>query len=148
MKRRSNIKNLAAALLVVAKEIDAVDEVQRSIKLVIELLNKDAQTIQEWAKEPRLDYGYSELVGNGELEDRVVTEVPDIKVFNKVSEPTTLIPCVQSMLNKGPQQGNRHVTAMRIVSHFKRHGIPSHYAKVSMLHWNNKSMNENKIIIL
>ena len=38
MKRRSNIKNLAAALLVVAKEIDAVDEVQRSIKLVLELL--------------------------------------------------------------------------------------------------------------
>ena len=43
MKRRSNIKNLAASLLVVAKEIDAVDEVQRSIKLVIELLKKDAQ---------------------------------------------------------------------------------------------------------
>ena len=43
MKRRSNIKNLAAALLVVAKEIDAVDEVQRSIKLVLELLKKDAQ---------------------------------------------------------------------------------------------------------
>ena len=43
MKRRSNIKNLATALLVVAKEIDAVDEVQRSIKLVLELLKKDAQ---------------------------------------------------------------------------------------------------------
>ena len=43
MKRRSNIKNLAAALLVVAKEIDAVDEVQRSIKLVLELFKKDAQ---------------------------------------------------------------------------------------------------------
>ena len=43
MKRRSNIKNLAASLLVVAKEIDAVDEVQRSIKLVLELLKKDAQ---------------------------------------------------------------------------------------------------------
>lgn len=43
MKRRSNIKNLAAAILVVAKEIDAVDEVQRSIKLVLELLKKDAQ---------------------------------------------------------------------------------------------------------
>ena len=43
MKRRSNIKNLAAALLVVAKDIDAVDEVQRSIKLVLELLKKDAQ---------------------------------------------------------------------------------------------------------
>ena len=43
MKRRSNIKNLAAALLVVAKEIDAVDEVQTSIKLVLKLLKKDAQ---------------------------------------------------------------------------------------------------------
>ena len=43
MKRRSNSKNMAAALLVVARKIDAVDEVQRSIKLVSELLKKDAQ---------------------------------------------------------------------------------------------------------
>tara|TARA_Y100000310_G_scaffold59339_1_gene54697 strand:+ start:336 stop:872 length:537 start_codon:yes stop_codon:yes gene_type:complete len=43
MKRRSNTKNMAAALLVVARKIDAVDEVQRSIKLVSELLKKDAQ---------------------------------------------------------------------------------------------------------
>jgi F-type H+-transporting ATPase subunit delta len=43
MKHRSNSKNMAAALLVVARKIDAVDEVQRSIKLVLELLKKDAQ---------------------------------------------------------------------------------------------------------
>ena len=43
MKRKSNSKNMAAALLVVARKIDAVDEVQRSIKLVLELLKKDAQ---------------------------------------------------------------------------------------------------------
>ena len=43
MKRRSNSKNMAAALLVVARKIDAVDEVQRSIKLLLELLKKDAQ---------------------------------------------------------------------------------------------------------
>ena len=43
MKRRSNTKNMAAALLVVARKIDAVDEVQRSIKLVLELLKKDAR---------------------------------------------------------------------------------------------------------
>ncbi len=43
MKRRSNTKNMAAALLIVARKIDAVDEVQRSIKLVLELLKKDAQ---------------------------------------------------------------------------------------------------------
>jgi len=34
---------MAAALLVVARKIDVVDEVQRSIKLVLELLKKDAQ---------------------------------------------------------------------------------------------------------
>jgi F-type H+-transporting ATPase subunit delta len=43
MKRKSNSKNMAAALLVVARKIDAVDEVQRSIKLVLELLKKDAR---------------------------------------------------------------------------------------------------------
>ena len=43
MKRRSNTKNMAAALLIVARKIDAVDEVQRSIKLVLKLLKKDAQ---------------------------------------------------------------------------------------------------------
>ncbi len=43
MKRRSNSKNMAAALLVVARKLDAVDEVQRSIKLVLQLLKKDAQ---------------------------------------------------------------------------------------------------------
>ena len=110
-----------------------------------EVFELNPADIFELAKEQRLDYAYYALEGNGELEDRVVTEVPSIKVFNKVSEPTTLIPCVQSMLNKGPQEGNRHLTAMRIASHFKRHGIPSHYAKVSMLHWNNNSMNDNSI---
>ena len=110
-----------------------------------EVMNLNPKEIFELAKTQRLDFKYHELKGNAELESKVMHEVPDIKVFNKVSEPTTLIPCVQSMLNKGPNEGNRHVTAMRIISHFKRHGIPSHYCKVSMLHWNNKSMNETSI---
>ena len=110
-----------------------------------EVFSLNPNDIFNLAKEQRFEYVYYELEANGELEDRVVTEVPDIRAFNKVSEPTTLIPCVQSMLNKGPQEGNRHITAMRIASHFKRHGIPSHYAKLSMLYWNNKSMNETSI---
>jgi len=48
MKRRSNSKNMAAALLVVARKIDAVDEVQRSIKLVLELLKKDQSEISNY----------------------------------------------------------------------------------------------------
>jgi len=110
-----------------------------------ETFSLNPSQIFELAKEQRFDFKYHDLEANSELEDRVITEVPDIRVFNKISEPTTLIPCVQSMLNKGPQQGKRHITAMRIASHFKRHGIPSHYAKLSMLYWNNKSMNETSV---
>ena len=111
-----------------------------------EVMNKDPEEIFELAKNSRLNYSYSPLKGNGEFEDKIVNEVPDVQVFNKISEPNKIIPCVQSMLNQGAKEGSRHITAMRIISHFKRHGIPSHYAKVCMLHWNNKSMPEQQIM--
>ena len=107
-----------------------------------EVMNKDPKDIFELAKTARLDFKYHSLVANGEFEDKIVKEVPDVRVFNKISEPNKIIPCVQSMLNQGAREGSRHITAMRVISHFKRHGIPSHYAKVMMLHWNNKSMPE------
>ena len=111
-----------------------------------EVMNKDVDEILEMAKTNRIDFKYHTLKGDGELEHTIITDVPDVQVFNKISEPNKIVPCVQSMLKQGAKQGARHVTAMRIISHFKRHGIPSHYAKVCMLHWNNKSMNENQIM--
>ena len=111
-----------------------------------EVINKNPEEIFELAKNPRFDYNYNQLIGNGEFEDKIVNEVPDVQVFNKISEPNKIIPCVQSMLNQGAREGSRHITAMRIISHFKRHGIPSHYAKVCMLHWNSKSMPEQQIM--
>ena len=92
-----------------------------------EVMNKEPEEILELAKGPRLDFKYHLLTGDGELESKVITEVPDIRVFNKISEPNKIIPCVQSMLNNGAKEGTRHVTALSIFSHFKRHGIPSHY---------------------
>ena len=111
-----------------------------------EVMNLEVSQILEMAKSNRMNFKYHDLVGDGELEESIITDIPDVQVFNKISEPNKIVPCVQSMLKKGATEGNRHVTAMRIISHFKRHGIPSHYAKVCMLHWNNKSMNENKIM--
>tara|TARA_R110002051_G_scaffold325708_1_gene430377 strand:- start:4310 stop:6067 length:1758 start_codon:yes stop_codon:yes gene_type:complete len=110
-----------------------------------EVMNKDAHEILELAKTNRSDFKYHTLEANGELKHTIIKDIPDVQVFNKVSEPNRMVPCVQSMLKQGAVSGSRHVTAMRIVSHFKRHGIPSYYAKVSMLHWNNKSMNEKEI---
>ena len=111
-----------------------------------EVMNLDAPDILKMAKNNRLDFNYHELKGDGQLKETVITDVPDVQIFDKISEPNKIVPCVQSMLKQGAVQGKRHVTAMRIISHFKRHGIPSHYAKICLLHWNNKSMNEKKIM--
>ena len=111
-----------------------------------EIMHKDCKVIQEMAKEPRLDFAYSELVGNGELEDRIANRAPRMTQIRKVVEPRDVIPCVQEMLTNGPQEGTRNQTLIRIASHFYRHGIPSEYAKTAILHWNNNSLNENSVI--
>ena len=113
---------------------------------ISEVYNLKAEEIINLSKTPRLDYKYNELIGEGELEEHIVTSIPDVKQFNKVSEPNRMVPCVQTMLNQGPKEGERHKTLLRIASHFKRHGIPSEYAKASAIHWNNNSMQENKVI--
>ena len=66
--------------------------------------------------------------------------------MKSVVEPKNNVPCVQDMLMKGPREGGRAKTALRIASHFRRHGIPSDFAKLSLLHSNNKSLNDKKII--
>lgn len=104
------------------------------------------EAIQTLAKGQRLDYPYTELLSDGELEDRVIKNAPRIKQFKAVAEPINMVPCVQKMLTAGPNEGNRNNTIMRIASHFRRHGIPSEYAKVSLLHWNNNSLNEEIVI--
>ena len=102
--------------------------------------------ITELAKKPRIGYPYQERVGAGEIEPYIVTEVPRIREAKKVAEPLDIVPCVQKMLQIGPQEGNRNQTLMRIASHCARHGIPSQYAKSMILHWNNNSLNENEVI--
>jgi len=113
---------------------------------VPEILNKDVKWIKELAESPRIEFAYSELVGNGELEDKILNRAPRMTQIRKVVEPRDVIPCVQEMLTNGPQEGNRNQTLIRIASHFYRHGIPSEYAKTAILHWNNNSLNENSVV--
>ena len=81
-----------------------------------EVMNKDPEEIFELAKNSRLNYSYNPLKGNGEFEDKIVNEVPDVQVFNKISEPNKIIPCVQSMLNQGAKEGSRHITCLLYTS--------------------------------
>ena len=116
------------------------------VPITIEELTNEEINIHDLAKEPRFDYPYSERVTNGELSNTVVTSSVKVNEMRKVTEPTDIVPCVQKMLNIGPQEGNRNQTLMRIASHCARHGIPSQYAKAMILHWNSNSLNENEVI--
>ena len=102
--------------------------------------------IHKLASDPRIEYPYELLDGDCELESYICLDKPKIAEFSNVMEPTKVVPCVQTMLRNGPTEGSRHNTALRIASHFKRHGIPSEYAKVALLHWNDNTLNEQKII--
>jgi hypothetical protein len=111
-----------------------------------EAYNKNAEALHMLAVDSRLEYPYEVLDGDNELESYICLERPRIAEFSKVMEPTKVVPCVQTMLRNGPTEGSRHNTALRIASHFKRHGIPSEYAKASLIHWNDNTLDEQKII--
>ena len=111
-----------------------------------ELMHKTPDEIMELAKTPRLEFPYEALIGEGELEEYIVTETPRVKEFSKTTENAKVVPCIQRMLTGGPQSGNRNNTIMRIASHFRRNGIPSEFTKVAMLHWNDKSLDERVVV--
>ena len=98
-----------------------------------------------WAEAPR-EGNTEPKWGDGELEDKIITNVPQIRVMDSSVEPDNIVPCVQTMYKNGPEEGNRNNTMMRIASHFFRHGIPSDAAKAALLEWNNGQL-EDQIII-
>ena len=108
--------------------------------------NATPEEIEKLAKDPRLEYPYEVLDGDYELEGYICLETPKIAEFGKVNEPTKVVPCVQTMLRNGPCEGSRHNTLLRIASYLKRNGIPSEYAKVALLHWNNNVLEEQSVI--
>ena len=111
-----------------------------------EAYSSSVEEIHKLASDPRFEYPYSVLDGDNELEGYICLETPKVAKFGNVMEPTKVVPCVQTMLRNGPVEGSRHNTILRMASYFKRNGVPSEYAKVALLHWNNNTLNEQKII--
>jgi len=112
------------------------------IKEIKELTAKD---ILHLAKGQRYDFEYPDLWADGELEEQVITEVPQIRALKTVAEPKNIVPCVQQMYSEGPQQGNRNNTILRIASHFRRNGIPSDATKASLMYWNDNQLEDTVI---
>ena len=111
-----------------------------------ELESLKATEILDIAKAPRLEFAYHSLMGEGELEEYIIKETPKITELRPVTENLKVVPCVQKMLSIGPQPGSRNNISMRIASHFRRHGIPSEFAKVSLQHWNNGSLEDGVLM--
>lgn len=109
-----------------------------------EILELNPEEILELAKKPRKANNYFE--GEGELKRFIKDEVPEIRRLSEFPEPMNIVTCVQKMFHKGPQEGNRHKTLLRVASHFMRHGIPSDLAKVSALYWNNKQLKDEEVL--
>jgi KaiC/GvpD/RAD55 family RecA-like ATPase len=113
-----------------------------------EVFNLDYKHIHALAKHPRYDFPYDDhaFEADGELADRVVTTVEQVRSYKAVNEPTAMATCVHKLFSAGPVEGKRHNTILRIASHFKRHGIPSDATKASLLHWNQNQLNEQDVI--
>jgi len=111
-----------------------------------ELMNSKVEEIHQLAETPRFEFPYDELTGEGELEDKKIESIPRIRQLGKVSEPRNVATCIQTMYNIGPQEGTRHNTMLRIVSHFRRHGLPSSAAKAAMIEWNDGQLQEQEVI--
>ena len=111
-----------------------------------EIMSSTWQKIHDLAKTPRYDFPYTELMGDGELEGYRVTETTISRPMGKVMEPRKIATCVQTMFSQGPQQGSRHKTMLRMISHYRRNGIPSSAAKAIMLEWNDGQLNEQEVI--
>jgi len=111
-----------------------------------ELQTFKVKDILDIAKTPRLEFAYHSLIGEGELEEYILKETPKIQELRPVTENIKVVPCVQRMLAIGPQKGSRNNILMRIASHFRRHGIPSEFAKVSLQHWNDGNLDNNVLI--
>ena len=111
-----------------------------------ELYSLDPKEIKVMAGTPRIEFPYAELVAEGELEEYVIDNPNPVVNFNKVSEPTKIAPCIQAMLREGAVEGSRHNSLLRIISHFKRNGIPSEYSKVMIKHWNHDSLDDVELM--
>ena len=130
----------------VAHTVNPKSELYKVPLTYSEVMSSSWQKIHDLAKTPRYDFPYTELMGDGELEDHIVTEKKTMRQMGKVMEPAKIATCVQAMYKRGPQQGSRHKTMLRIISHYRRHGIPSDAAKAAMLQWNDGQLNDQEII--
>lgn len=108
------------------------------IPLYHEELSKSYDEIKELAKQPRYEFDY--FVYNPDaledLSDLVIEKPVNLKeTAKKVTEPKRIATCIHNILNATPVEGQRHPTALRVASHFRRSGVPSWVTIETLKEW-------------
>lgn len=111
-----------------------------------EVMGGSYEKIQKEAQRRRLKWIGVELWGDESLSDMIQKDVPDVRSMKTVSEPSNIVPCIQTIYNRGPQKGSRNHTVLRVASHMRRHGLPSDATKATLLHWNDNQLHPQVVI--
>ena len=111
-----------------------------------ELMLQNFADIQKLAQDRRLKYLGVELWGDEGMNKTINESVPDVRSMKTINEPTNVVPCIQTIYNRGPESGSRNHSVMRVASHMRRHGLPSDATKAALLHWNNNQLNPQIVI--
>ena len=113
-----------------------------------ELLHNPTESILSMAKEPRGDFLFGEFELSNHLEylkkkpKVVLTEQPKVVLDEGMSR---IVTCMQKLYNQGPIKGSRHQSMLRMVSAFKRSGIPRSGIEAMMLTWTKGEMEIGEI---
>lgn len=79
----------------------------------------------------------------------MVVASPTIQYTNKNtntdSDVTSVVSCMQHVFNEGPMKGSRNMKLMRMVSAYKRAGVPMLVALNGMFTWADNTMSEEEI---
>ena len=96
---------------------------------------RDANSLKNWIK---YDKGTLKEHNTDKFKDKIVTKPKRNSVSVNTtsdSELTAHVTCVQKMYKQGPELGSRHQTILRMISAWKRSGIPRAGSESLIGHW-------------
>lgn len=102
-----------------------------------EFLNNSAVEIIDASMAPRNLFTFPEFEPHTKLAKTKVIPKPVMKNDDHRADDgfSPIVTCMQKLYQSGPRQGTRHISMLRMVSAFKRGGIPQSGIEVMMKEW-------------
>ena len=111
-----------------AEEIHKLANLSGKLEDVIRPVNIQHKKVENRLRTP--------IVNSIKKSKRVVSRSTELS--DEMVTPNQIAPCVQNMYRVGPQSGNRRNTLLRIISYYRRNGIPFSAALAMAQDWSTK----------